>query len=107
MKKTISLITALVVIFVSAACGRSEDQKPEEVQGQESDNAGEDKEVGRFDFEKKDIDTEYLIFVTVNTETGKTWLGDNGLTCLEIKDGLVTNPFTGEAMTVDDMLNKN
>ncbi|MBR7033708.1 MAG: hypothetical protein IKI03_08780 [Clostridia bacterium] len=61
----------------------------------------------RFDFEKKDIDTEYLIFVTVNTETGKTWLGDNGLTCLEIKDGLVTNPFTGEAMTVDDMLNKN
>jgi diketogulonate reductase-like aldo/keto reductase len=55
MKKTISLITALVVIFVSAACGRSEDQKPEEVQVQESDNAGEDKEVGRFDFEKKEV----------------------------------------------------
>ena len=55
MKKTISLITALVMIFVSAACGRSEDQKPEEVQGQESDNAGEDKEVGRFDFEKKEV----------------------------------------------------
>lgn len=85
----ISLITALVVIFVFAACGRSEeadmqnasvvyeatndrisvdisvngepeketpeDKKPEETQGQESDNAGKDKEVGRFDFEKKKV----------------------------------------------------
>ncbi len=60
----------------------------------------------RFDFEKKDPDTEYLIYVTVNTETGKTWLGDNGLTCLEIKDGMVTSPLTGETMTVSEMLNK-
>ena len=83
------LITALLMVFVFAACGRSEeadmqdasvayeatndqisvdipvngeteketpeDKKPEEVQGQESDNAGEDKEVGRFDFEKKEV----------------------------------------------------
>jgi Aldo/keto reductases, related to diketogulonate reductase len=89
MKKTISLIIALVVIFVFAACGRleeadmqdasvayeatndrisvdisvngepeketPEDKKPEEVQGQESNNAGEDKEVGRFDLEKKEV----------------------------------------------------
>ena len=55
----------------------------------------------RFDFEKKDPDTEYLIYVTVNTETGKTWLGDNGLTCLEIKDGLVTGPSHGASMSAD------
>ena len=53
----------------------------------------------RFDFEKKDPDTEYLIYITVNTDTGKTWLGDNGLTCLEIKDEPVTNPSHCVMMT--------
>ncbi|MBQ7474734.1 MAG: hypothetical protein IJS78_02300 [Clostridia bacterium] len=55
-----------------------------------------------FDFEEKDPDTEYLLFVTVNEDTGDLYMLYNGWSCLEIKDGFVTDPFSGETKSVED-----